>query len=434
MRPNDSTENEPGRLQRRVISRRPLLAASFSTVSLAVLSACSSSNNSSGGGSSTSASPTNTPEASASATPTEKKFSGSITMDPQDGATEINPVKNATVTAKNAKLTQVQLSTAGEDGSPIPTAGKLSADGTSWTNTDPLEFNTAYDVHWEATDDTGVKESGDFTFSTVTPANQADYGVNITEGKQYGVGMIPEFIFSEPVKNKDAVEKALSVTAGGKPVKVACRWYSDRKMRLRPAEYWPANSTIVITGKTRGVDFGGGMICNSDLTRTFTTGDKHTALADDKTKTIKLFVNDKLVHENPVTLGNPDWPSVVGKLVVLEQSEKYKFDPTSLKLEPGDSHWYEPFYATNVSRLTGSGVFVHQALPTAYSSVGVANVSHGCIGMLPDDAKYFFDLFDVGDVVETINTGYPQADPDDGLGDWNIPFSHYANEKWKGNW
>ena len=37
-------------------------------------------------------------------------------------------------------------------------------------------------------------------------------------------------------------------------------------------------------------------------------------------------------------------------------------------------------------------------------------------------------------MVEVVNTDYPQADPDDGYGDWNIPFEHYSDEDWHGNW
>ena len=87
-----------------------------------------------------------------------------------------------------------------------------------------------------------------------------------------------------------------------------------------------------------------------------------------------------------------------------------------------------------MSRLTWSGEFIHQALPSAMPVLGVANVSHGCVGMPPEGAAYIFETFRPGDMVEVVNTDYPQADPDDGYGDWNIPFEHYSDEDWHGNW
>ena len=69
-----------------------------------------------------------------------------------------------------------------------------------------------------------------------------------------------------------------------------------------------------------------------------------------------------------------------GRKAVLEQ----------LNLKPGDPHYYPPFDASNVSRLTWSGEFIHQALPSAMPVLGVANVSHGCVGMPPEGAAYIF--------------------------------------------
>ncbi len=354
-------------------------------------------------------------------------------MTPETGTVELNPVETVTVAAQGAKLTSVEMTTVDDQGAPVTAAGELSADASQWSTTETLLFHSDYTVSWRAEDTEGVEGTGEFTVSTVSAANEADVALNISEGATYGVGMMIELNFSEPVLNKKEVENAIVVTGGGDQ-KGAVRWYSDYMARYRPAEHWAPNSAVNIKVNLLGLDIGNGMIGNANVERNFMTGDRRYALADNNTKTIKLWVNGNLVRENPITLGNEDWPSVVGQLVVLEQAEKYYFDSGSLDLKEGDPHYYEPFWATNVSRLTPSGVFVHQALPSAYSSVGVANVSHGCIGMLPADAKFFFDTFGVGDIVETINTGYPQADPDDGFGDWNIPFDKYNDSSWKGNW
>lgn len=370
--------------------------------------------------SATSATPSSTPE---------KEFAGTVEVYPALGEVEINPVEKVTVTSPDSTLTDVTVTT--PEGAEL--AGELSEDGSVWTSTDNMLFHSDYTVSWQAADAEGTAGEGESTFSTVTSPYEADVIVNVTDGSTYGIGRILQFNFSEPVLNKAEVEKRIKITGGGDQAG-KFRWYNDYMARYRPADKWATNSTITLNIDLFGLDIGNGMIGNHNTALSFNTWNKRYALADNLTKTIKIYVDDVLVRENPITLGNAEWPSVVGELPIMEKSESYYFNPTSLELEEGDEHYYEPFWASWTARLTSGGVFVHQALPTAWSSVGVYNVSHGCIGMLPEDAKFFYNTFGVGDIVETVNTGYPQADPDDGYGDWNIPFEHYSDSSWVGNW
>lgn len=404
-------------------SRRQALGLSaLGAASLFGLAACASGaqENTAAASATTSASPSPAP-----------KFMGAVTVTPEKGAVEFNPVlavNPVIATATGATLRSVKLT----DGKTTVT-GELSEDKTTWTSNQSLAFDTEYTLNWEAEDTQGTKGKGTSTFTTVSAAYEANAWTNLAEGASYGVGKIIQINFSEPVVNKEAIEKLITVTGPGVGA-AKVRWYSDYMARVRTEDYLPANSPITLSVNILGVHLGNGMIGNSNTVVNFRTGDKRYALADNYTKTMQMFVNDSLVRTAPITLGNSDWPSVVGKLVVQEQAAHYKFDPTTLGLKKGDPHWYEPFSASWTSRLTDSGVFVHQALPSAWSSVGAYNVSHGCIGMLPNDAKFFFDVFEVGDVVETINTGYGMADPDNGYGDWNIPFESYSDPYYKGNW
>jgi hypothetical protein len=59
--------------------------------------------------------------------------------------------------------------------------------------------------------------------------------------------------------------------------------------------------------------------------------------------------------------------------------------------------------------------------------LGVANLSHGCIGLGPDGAQWVFEHMTTGDVVQVVNTDGDFAAVDDGFGDWNIPWAQYAN-------
>ncbi|MEX5294602.1 Ig-like domain-containing protein [Kocuria sp. CPCC 205268] len=353
-----------------------------------------------------------------------------VTVTPADAAVEHNPVDPVVVRAERGELTDVVLVPAA-GGEPVP--GELSADGSTWTSTGVLDFDTRYAVHWSASSGAETPATGTSSFTTVLAANEVDARLNVVEGGVYGTGQVLQFTFSEPVVHKDRVEEAVGVSGGGAGAG-AFRWYSDTVVRYRPAEKWEPHSRITVSLDLLGLDVGHGMVGNHDLDRSFTIGAEHYARVDNKTKTLTAWVDGEVAGRYPVTLGNEDWPSTTGQKVIMEQAPTYLFKASSLDLQPGDPHWYETFWASNVSRLTASGEFVHQALPSAMPVLGVANVSHGCIGMSPEGAKFIHDVFRPGDVVEVVGTGYPQADPDDGYGDWNIPLEHYADEQWQGNW
>lgn len=414
-RGSDRPQDVPGRGPSR---RRVVGAGALGLFGAAILSACGSNE----GESSANASATGSGSTS-SAPP----FKPSVTVVPARGTQGYNPTAPLSVTTDDGTIRSVSV-TGGKE----KVEGETSEDGRTWTAQGDLEFDTAYTVAYVVAKD-GATHEGSTTFSTVAAADEADISFNIQNGQTYGTGEVIQMTFSEPVTNRSAVEKAVTVTGGGDQ-QGRFRWYTDQMVRYRPQDKWAPHSSVRVTVKLKGQDIGNGMIVNQDYDITFKTGAKNYAYVDNDTKTMKIYEDDKLTREFPVTLGGPEWPSTTGQLVIMEQAKKYFFNSRSLGLKPGDAHWYEPFYATNTNRLTSSGAFVHQAEPSAYAYVGVSNISHGCVGLLPDGAEYFYDTFRVGDVVEVVNTGYPQADPDNGYGDWNIPFANYSDSSWKGNW
>jgi hypothetical protein len=52
-------------------------------------------------------------------------------------------------------------------------------------------------------------------------------------------------------------------------------------------------------------------------------------------------------------------------------------------------------------------------------------VSHGCTGMSTANAGWLYDHSMIGDVVEYTGSDRPMT-IDNGIGDWNLPFSQYA--------
>jgi lipoprotein-anchoring transpeptidase ErfK/SrfK len=85
-------------------------------------------------------------------------------------------------------------------------------------------------------------------------------------------------------------------------------------------------------------------------------------------------------------------------------------------------------YRTEVewaTRISSSGEFVHAA-PWSVDSQGVENVSHGCVNVSTDAAKWFYDTFIPGDPVIIRNTVGPALEVWDGFGDFQLPFDQYV--------
>ncbi|MFS0715875.1 Ig-like domain-containing protein [Arthrobacter sp. 1P04PC] len=341
---------------------------------------------------------------------------------PLDGATGVNPASLPAVKAVNGRVLEVTLRPE-TGGGPVP--GSLSADGTTWTAEQPLDFDTAYRYRFTIVDGAGRTTVREQRFTTVAAANEADAAVYPRAGSTLGAGQPLEIIFSEPVKNKEALERAVTVTASsGQPV--AWRWYSDRRARIRPETFWAANATVSVDLRLFGVDFGNGMVGNADTRIGYTVGPQRIAVVDDTTKTMNVYIDGALARTAPVTLGGEDWLSPTGYAVIMEQERSSRFNAGSIGLKPGDKGYYPPLTVEYANRLTTSGVYVHQALESAWGAVGRANVSHGCVGLLPADAAWFFATMKPGDVVQTLNTGAPPVEPLEGFGDWNIPWNVYA--------
>ncbi|WP_245827981.1 L,D-transpeptidase [Sinomonas mesophila] len=340
---------------------------------------------------------------------------------PTDGAQEVNPAISPQVKAVNGTVESVRLVDA--NGTVVP--GETSADGSTWTATGALEFNMSYTYEFTLADGAGRTTTKKQSFHTVTAANEADAAVFPRTGATVGTGQPIQITFSEPVMNKEAVEKAVTVAStSNQPVR--WHWYSDRMVRIRPETFWAGNAQVTVSLKLFGVEFGGGMVGNFDAEVSFTTGPSRLAVVDDATKTMKVFIDGAHVRTFPVTLGDPDWLSPTGYAVIMEQQRHSNFNAGSIGLKPGDKGYYPPLTVEHANRLTTSGVYVHQALESAIPYVGVRNVSHGCVGLLPADAAWFFATFKPGDVVQTLNTGAPAVEPLEGWGDWNMDWATYA--------
>ncbi|MBX7442774.1 MULTISPECIES: Ig-like domain-containing protein [unclassified Arthrobacter] len=341
---------------------------------------------------------------------------------PANGAKQVNPAAPVSLKVGNGTIERVTLtSTAGKT-----VEGSIDANRTAWSASGPLEFNTGYSYTYVVKDGAGRETSTTQSFSTVSSSHEADAAVYPLNGMKVGVGQPLQIIFSEPVVNREAVEKAIKVTSSAGQVG-AFHWHSDTMVRYRPENFWTANSTVSMDMQLFGVDLGNGQIANFNKKVNVSIGDKKVAVADATAHTFTLSVNDQPVKTLPVSMGDKRFPSAKGYAVLMEKNRYDHFRASSIGLKPDDPAYYGDVDVEYTIRLTLSGAYIHQALPSAFPYIGNTNVSHGCIGFAPDGAAWVFDNMGTGDVVQIINTEGDFAALDDGYGDWNIPWNEYDN-------
>ncbi len=68
-----------------------------------------------------------------------------------------------------------------------------------------------------------------------------------------GVGMPVSINFTEAVKDRAAVEKAITVTAEP-AVEAVGHWFSDTRLDFRPEEYWAAGTKITLSLRLKDVE------------------------------------------------------------------------------------------------------------------------------------------------------------------------------------
>ena len=156
-------------------------------------------------------------------------------------------------------------------------------------------------------------------------------------------------------------------------------------------------------------------------TSRFTVGDAVVSTVDVAAHTMTVTRNGEVLRVLKASMGKPEHPTRGGTHLVLEKDATRVMDSDTVGL-PGA-------YRTEVQwavRLTYSGTFTHSA-PWSVADQGVRNVSHGCINLSPEDAKWFYDLARRGDVVHVVGTDEPPLPDDPGSVDWNVPFEEWVS-------
>jgi lipoprotein-anchoring transpeptidase ErfK/SrfK len=198
---------------------------------------------------------------------------------------------------------------------------------------------------------------------------------------------------------------------------------SATEAHYRPAEYWRPGSTVTLKAETFGVDLGGGTFGEENRVDVVHVHDSWVAQADGVSHQMRVLHNGQLVRTMPISLGSPKNPSHEGTHVVSDKQPSIIMDSCTYGVCEGQAGYYKEKVDLDL-RISNDGEFVHAA-PWSEGQQGSANVSHGCVNLSAENAKWFYDRFGVGDVVEITHSGGPSLPVWDTYGDWELSWAQW---------
>jgi lipoprotein-anchoring transpeptidase ErfK/SrfK len=323
-----------------------------------------------------------------------------ITTNPADGASGVDPSKPITVKVLNGTIDSVQLS--GED----QTSGTLSTDNSTWTSDNALSVNASYKLTVTAKNSAGKTKSTTVSFHTLKPS--ATFGVSSVvppHGSTVGVGQPIRVTFDNyvPTGYKASLEKACVVKTDP-PVAGAWYWVSNSTdgavLDWRPKDFWAVDTKVSIEFNLNGVRLGQHQYGVKNYpSHDFAIRDTDLRLIVDKDKfTATCYRNGKVIRTFPIDTGQTiaeTFVTYTGTMAVLG-----KGNPVEMKGNYGPGDTYDDF-VNWATQITWSGTYVHAA--PWDGEIGHANDdSHGCVHCRTSDAEWFYNIAQTGDVV-TIN-------------------------------
>ena len=350
--------------------------------------------------------------------------------------TKVNPTTPITLSVANGTLKSVAMVNA--DGKKV--TGELSDDATSWHTTEYLGYGKSYKISATAANGDGVRASKSLSLSTLTPSNMTlpyfntIYGSAMQNGATYGIGMIPIVHFDEDIPNQAAAEKALHVTTSPH-VDGSWYWADSRTVHWRPKNFYQPGTKVTIDAKVYGVDVGDGMYGQEDRSISFKIGASHIAVADASTHHVKVYFDGTMVRDMKTSMGRGGtttgkngqtiylW-TMPGTYTVIGHENPATMSSDSYGLPANSPLGYAPEKVPYATKISTDGIYLHE-LDTTVGVQGYQNVSHGCLNLNRDNAKWYYEHSLVGDIVKVIHSGGPTLQLWQG-GDWTMSWSSWV--------
>jgi lipoprotein-anchoring transpeptidase ErfK/SrfK len=227
--------------------------------------------------------------------------------------------------------------------------------------------------------------------------------INPAAGETVGVAQPVIITFNEPVTDHAAAESAIRITSST-VVPGHFYWFGNKQVRWRPDQFWPANTDVTVEAGASKVNYH--------------VGDAFVAMADDTTHQITITRNGEVVKTMPTSMGKPGHETPNGTYYVGERLRKMIMDSSTYGVPATAAGGYklEVQYAT---RIANDGIFIHAA-PWSVGQQGHTDVSHGCLNVSTDNAKWYLENAHKGDPVIVKNTKGGILNGHDGYGDWNL--------------
>ena len=324
-----------------------------------------------------------------------------IKITPATGAKRVRPNVPIRVQAVEGRLLSVTVRARGRD-----VAGSMNNQASEWTSRWALAPGASFVVQATAGNSAGKTVTADSTFRTLQPAAtfsaSLDWTLAANQGHSYGIGLPIILNFSQPVRDKAAVEKALVVTAQN-PVPGAWRWITDQQIVYRADGYWPPHQVVMLHAHLAGVRVAPGVFGTKNLTYKFKIGRAQVSSVNVRTHHMTVRIDGKIARSYGISAG--DGTSLVyttpsGTALTMDKARLVIMtNPNVPKGAPG---WYREPVPLAV-RITNSGIYLHET-PGAEWCLGVTNCSHGCIRQPPADALWFYNINQTADVVHVKGT------------------------------
>ncbi len=358
---------------------------------------------------------------SAAPTPTPTPTPAALTITADHPITELQPSDALKFAVANGALKDVKVTD--PEGNEVTGTLKDAV----WTPSKPWTLNTSYTV--TATLSNTDPHAGSTTTAT-KKIKSVDGDVNVVEmlysDASVGIAMPVIIKFKHEVVGagmRANIQKAMQIDVSPKQ-EGSWGWLDHSQLMWRPKDFWKAGTKVSVRGKLTGLPTSSHRWATRDIEGSFQVGDARIVkIYIDKHK-MDVFQNGKIVRTIPVTTGKPGASTTTrsGTKVIIERNATRIMDSSTVGIPKGSSDYYH-LKVKYAMRVTYTGEFIHAA-PWSERSQGSANVSHGCVGLSTEAAKWLYNFCAAGDPV--INSGSNrQFKPSEGIGCWCYDWSSW---------
>jgi lipoprotein-anchoring transpeptidase ErfK/SrfK len=235
--------------------------------------------------------------------------------------------------------------------------------------------------------------------------------------------------FNKPVADQALTHKNITVTASP-AVDVQGHWFGNQRIDFRPEHYWAPGTKVTLHLRLNGVQMSPGVYGQQSKDVSFTVGRSQTSVADNTSKTLKIYRNGALYKTFPASLGDAQHTTYNGKMVIEEKDPVVDMDSRTVGL--GNAYHIKD--VPHAMRLSDSGTFAHGNYWRSVSTFGHENTSHGCVGLHDvkgggdpsTPAAWFYSHSLIGDVVEVVHSPDKVIDPSNGINGWNMSWAAWT--------